>query len=68
MPLNRELEQAVERMVRRGVAPTKAEIVRRAIKQMAEDEAVENVLRAEREVREGKLLRGNLKSLLKKFK
>ncbi len=67
VPLTRELEYEVEHLVRRGVGASKAEVVRRAIKQLAEDEAVATVMRAEQEVREGKILRGNLKNLLKKL-
>ncbi len=52
-------------MVKRGYAPTKAEVVRRALIKLAEDEAVADVLRAEQELAEGKVLRGDLRKLIK---
>lgn len=67
VPLTPKLELEIEKMVRDGVAPNKAAVVRRAIEKLAEDEAVNAVLMAEREVAEGKLLRGDLRKLAKKI-
>ena len=67
VPLTPELEQAVGRLVRRGYAETKAAVVRRAIKFAEEDEAFMAVLRSENDIREGRVLRGDLKTILKKF-
>lgn len=60
VPLTPTLETFINDMVRRGVAPTKAEVVRQALIQFAEDQAVEAVMRSMREVKEGKILRGDL--------
>ncbi len=65
IPLPAALEAFVEQAVRRGVAPNKAEVVRQALARYAEDQAVEQVLRAEQELKEGKILRGNLKALIR---
>ena len=51
-------------MVKDGYASNKAEVVRRALKQLYEEEAVQAVLRAEKEPS----LRGNLQDLMKKIK
>jgi len=64
VPLSAELEGFVNDMVRRGEAANKADVVRRALVRMAEDEAVNAVLRSEQEAREGKLFRGNLRNAL----
>ena len=68
VPLTPELELEIEKMVKNGVASNKAAVVRRAIEKLAEDEAVNAVLMAEREVGEGKFLRGDLRELAKKIK
>jgi Arc/MetJ-type ribon-helix-helix transcriptional regulator len=67
VPLTPRLEIEIDRMVKNGVASNKAAVVRRAIEKLAEDEAVNAVLLAEREVAEGKLLRGDLRELMKKL-
>lgn len=67
VPLTPRLEIEIERMVKNGVASNKAAVVRRAIERLAEDEAVNAVLMAEREVTQGKLLRGDLRKLIKKL-
>ncbi|KKR84590.1 MAG: hypothetical protein UU48_C0012G0005 [Candidatus Uhrbacteria bacterium GW2011_GWF2_41_16] len=67
VPLPHPLESFIERMVKRGAASTKAEVVRQALARYAEDEAVESVLRAQQELREGKEIRGDLREILKKM-
>ena len=56
VPLDAALENFVNGMVRRGEAANKADVARRALLRMAEDEAVQAVLDAEQEMREGKIL------------
>ena len=60
VPLTPLIEQSIEQMVRRGIADSKAGFVRKAILQYIEDQAVFEVLAAEQEVKEGKILRGDL--------
>lgn len=67
VPMTKYLESFIDDMIRRGLAPNKAEVVRRALIHYAEDQAVEAVLRSEQEAREGKVLKGNLKKLMKKM-
>ncbi|MBI4437858.1 hypothetical protein HY631_02810 [Candidatus Uhrbacteria bacterium] len=65
VPLTGPLEQFIDDMIRRGAAPNKAEVVRQALVRFAEDQAVEAVLRSEQEARDGKVLRGDLRDLIK---
>lgn len=65
VPLTPELELEIEKMVKSGVASNKAAVVRRAIEKLAEDEAVNTVLLAQKEIAEGKGLTGDLRELMK---
>lgn len=67
VPIPQNLESFINEMITRGVAPNKAEVVRQALVRYAEDQAVEAVLRAEQEAREGKILRGDLDELMKQM-
>lgn len=64
IPLTPILAEAVEKLVRDGYGSNKADVVRRAIKKLAEDQAVEAVLRAQNEPN----LKGDIRDLMKKFK
>lgn len=63
VPLNKDLEEIVISMVKNGFAHNKAEVVRKALIRLAEEEAINEVLRAEKEP----ILRGDLRELVKKF-
>lgn len=65
VPLTRSLDEFVDTMVKRRFAPTKSEVVRRALVKLAEDQAVADVLQAEQELIEGKVLYGDLRKLAK---
>jgi len=67
IPLTHNLEEFIDTLVKRGFAPSKAEVVRKALRLLAEDEAVAAVLKAEQEVRQGKVLKGNLRKLASKL-
>lgn len=68
VPLPPELGEWVNQMVRRGYAENKAALVRKALRGLAEEEAIAAVLRSEQEFRAGKALTGDLHKLLKKIK
>ena len=68
VPLNAEHEAFIESYIKSGKAENKAQVVRRALTRMSEEEAVNAVLEAERELGAGKVLRGDLRELLKKVK
>ena len=63
VPLSPDLESFISDMVQRGVAQNKAEVVRQALTHYKEDQALAAVLKAEQEVQEGKVLRGDLDDL-----
>lgn len=63
VPLNKNLEEIVNSFVKKGYAPNKAEVMRKALIFLAEEEAVQDALRAEKEP----TLRGDLRELIKKF-
>ncbi len=65
VPLQEDLAEFVRTQVKRGYAHTMAEVVRRAIRRLAEEEAIAAVLASEQQVREGKVLRGDLRRLMK---
>ncbi|MDP3792226.1 MAG: type II toxin-antitoxin system ParD family antitoxin [bacterium] len=64
VPLPPHLEEFVSEQVKRGLAPNKAEVVRKALRLLREEEAVMAVLRAEKEP----ILRGDLRKLAKEIK
>lgn len=61
IPLTEGLEEIVKNLVKKGYGSNKADVVRRAIKRLAEEQAVEAVLRASVEPR----LKGDLRELAK---
>ena len=67
VPISSPLESFINEMIKQGVAENKAEVVRRALIRFAEDQAVEAVLRSEQELKDGKILRGDLKKLAKRL-
>ena len=68
VPLTPKLEEAVINLVKVGYGSSKADIIRKAIARLTEEEAVFSVLRAQQEIREGKGVRGDLREILKKMK
>ncbi len=63
VPLNDEQFHRLMHLVEQGVGANKADVLRKALDKLAEDEAVEAVLRAEREP----TLHGDLDELVKKL-
>lgn len=67
VPLTGQLSELIDHLVKTGVAANKADLARKAIEYFAEDQAVRAVLDAEQEVREGKVLHGDLDILAKQI-
>ena len=67
VPLTANLEEIVNSFVKSGFASNKAEVMRKALTRLAEEEAIKDVLEAEQEVQEGKILKGDLDELVKKI-
>lgn len=63
VPLTPELEKFINDQVKSGYAANKADVVRRALTRFSEDAAVEMILRAQKEIADGKGLRGDLRKL-----
>ena len=63
VPLTPQLEEAVTRLVKEGYGANKADVVRKAIRRLDEEEAINAILRAQKEVS----LKGDLRELLKKI-
>ena len=64
VPISSKLEESINNLIESGYGSNKADVVRRAITHLAEDEAVQVVLRAMEEP----TLRGDLRKLAKKIK
>ncbi len=64
VPLNDDQFHRLMHLVEQGVGANKADVLRKALDKLAEDEAVEEVLRASREPR----LNGDLDELARKLK
>ena len=65
VPLTPELQQQLDTLVAEGVGSNRADVMRRALEYFAEEAAVNAVLKAQREIREGKILRGDARDVLK---
>jgi len=63
VPLTPELEEKIESLVKNGVGANKADVMRKALYRLSEEEAIKAVLQAEKEP----TLHGDLRELAKKF-
>jgi len=61
VPLSAELMETLDSLVSQGVDETRAAVMRRGLKQLAREEAIQRVLRAQKEPS----LRGDLRELMK---
>lgn len=68
VPLPSHLEEKLNNLVKSGYGSNKADVVRRAITRISEEEAIDMVLRAQKEIALGRGLSGDLRKLAKKFK
>ena len=64
VPVSGETEEFIKRMVKEGKGSNKADVVRRALREYRENEALKTILQAESEP----TLSGDLRELMKKFK
>ena len=67
VPLPKEVEEAIVFLINNGYAKNRAEAARKAIMKAREDEAVALVLQSEKEIEEGKILRGDPVELMEKI-
>lgn len=64
VPLSAELEERLDALVSDGVGSNRADVMRRALERLAEEEAIRVVLQSEKEIAEGKVIRGDLRKIL----
>ncbi len=66
-PIEKDLQDFIESEIREGNAETKAHVVRNALRRLREERAFERIQEAEQDIKEGRVYKGNLRSLLKKL-
>lgn len=66
VPISAEQEEFINNLVKSGKAANKAHAVRYAIQRLSEEEAIAAVRQSEKDVRDGKVYRGDLRKLLKR--
>ena len=67
VPITGEQEKFINDLVKSGKAANKAHAVRYAIQRLAEEEAIESVRRGLADIKAGRVYKGNLRKLVKKF-
>ncbi|MCR4278542.1 MAG: hypothetical protein NUV81_01415 [bacterium] len=67
VPLTARLEEYIDGLVRCGKATNKADAVRRALLRQAEEDAIMDILQSKKEIKEGKVVYGNLRTIIKKI-
>ena len=68
VPLSKEGEERLDTLIRQGVGSSRADVMRKALDRLAEEQAIAVVLEAEKELHDGKkFLSGDLRKLLKKM-
>ncbi|MDO8407611.1 MAG: hypothetical protein Q7S95_00025 [bacterium] len=68
IPISSDQERFINSYIKEGKADNKAQVVRRALSQFAEEEAIRVVLEAAQEVKDGKIIRGDIREILKRYK
>lgn len=68
VPISKELESFIEEEISSGVSETKAGLVRHALSRLQEERALSRLEEAERDIKGGRVYKGDLKTLLKKMK
>lgn len=67
VPLPPNMVEYIESEVKAGNYSNKAQLIRKAIAKFREDEAIEEILRSERDLKEGRVFYGDLIEISKKF-
>jgi Arc/MetJ-type ribon-helix-helix transcriptional regulator len=67
VPISPGQAEFIDSLVKNKKASNKADAVRKAIDLLAEEELLASVMRAEQELKEGKVLYGDPRKLLKRF-
>ncbi|MBI2065576.1 MAG: hypothetical protein HYT68_00700 [Candidatus Zambryskibacteria bacterium] len=67
VPITPKQEKFINSLIKSGKVANRAHAVRQAISLMEEEELIERLLKSQQEARDGKVLRGDLRELIKKF-
>ena len=68
IPISSEQERFIDGYIKEGKAENKSQVVRRALTRLSEEEAIRVVLEAAQEVKDGKIIRGDIREILKRYK
>jgi Arc/MetJ-type ribon-helix-helix transcriptional regulator len=67
IPFNSELEDFINQQIKLGNADSKAELVRRAVRMLKEEEEMNELMKSYSEYKKGEVLSGDLKILVDEF-
>ncbi len=67
VPITKELESFIEEELKAGTSDSKAHLVRFALGRLQEERALARLSEAEADIKGGRVYKGDLKRLLKKF-
>jgi Arc/MetJ-type ribon-helix-helix transcriptional regulator len=67
VPITKDLESFIEEEVRNGTSDSKAHLVRFALARLREERALSRIAEAENDIATGRIYKGDLQKLLKKF-
>lgn len=67
IPITSELNDFIDEQVRIGNASSKADLIRRALKQFKEEEFIKSILEAQEDVKRGRVFKGDLDKLAQGF-
>ena len=67
VPLPKDLEKFIESYIKSGEAENKAQVVRKALRKLSEERVWSNINEGLRDIDEGRVYKGDLRELLKKF-
>ena len=67
VPVKAEEEKFIDDYIKSGQAENKAQVFRRALRLLAEEDVLSRLLRSQEDVKQGKVLKGDFRKLLKKF-
>lgn len=67
VPITTELENFINSELKAGTSESKAHLVRYALGRLQEERAIMRLQEAEADIKDGRVYRGDLKKLLKRF-
>ena len=68
VPINEELQNFIQSELNSGRSESKVHVVRYALQRLAEERALESLREAERDIKEGKVYKGDLRKIVSKMK